>query len=488
MKPPFLSRRQFLQRSAIAGALTFPMLRTARAAGSANGDVRVAIIGLGNKGKGHVRKFKELAGARVAALCDVDPQRLAEAAKLLDDSGTKPYTTTDARRIIERKDIDAVVIATPNHWHALLGVWAIRSGKDVYVEKPVSHSIWEGAQLTAEAKQHRRIVQAGTQYRSDEGLLAAAEWLRAGNLGALQWAHVLWYEYRPGIGRVAPHIPDWLDYDLYCGPAPVEPLTRSRLHYDWHWFWSTGDGDLGNSGIHAIDACRMVSGAAGMPRRARCLGGRFAVDDAAQTPNTQLTLLDYPGIPMLVENRNLPAKPGMKAMDSFRGLRDGFVLQYADGYFGGLRGGGNAYDNAGKKIKAFPGDSGGGHAANFIAAVKSRRTSDLRAPIAEGHISTSGCHLGNISWRLGQPATVAACREAVSLHPRGGETLAGLEQNVAINGVDLKQQPFVLGPWLEIASGTDEIRAVEGDRNLLEAARRLARGSHRPGYDFRASA
>jgi predicted dehydrogenase len=490
MKPrsPTLSRRQFLQRTAFAGALALPALRHVRGAGNANGDVRVAIVGLGNKGKGHIRKFREIAGARVVALCDVDPQRLAEANKLFEEGGTKAFTTTDARRIIDRKDVDAVVIATPNHWHALLGVWAIRAGKDVYVEKPVSHSIWEGAQLTAEAKQHGRIVQAGTQYRSDPGLLAATEWLREGHLGPLQWAHVLWYEYRPGIGRVAPHVPDWLDYDLYCGPAKVEPLTRPKLHYDWHWVWSTGDGDLGNSGIHAIDACRMVGGAAGMPRRARCLGGRFAVDDAAETPNTQLTLLDYPGIPMLVENRNLPIRPGMKAMDSYRGLRDGFVLQYAGGYFAGLRGGGNAYDNSGNRIKAFPGDSGGGHAANFVAAVKSRRPADLNGPISEGHISTSGCHLGNISWRLGQPATVKACREAMNLHPRGEVILASLEQNVAINGVDLKQQPFVLGPWLEMAPGKDEIRAVEGDARLLAAARQLARGSHRASYDFKASA
>ncbi|MDO8543185.1 MAG: Gfo/Idh/MocA family oxidoreductase [Opitutaceae bacterium] len=484
--PPLsLSRRQFLRHSAAAAALAVPTIHRAAAAGSANEDVRVAIIGLGNKGNNHLKVFRTVAGARLVALCDVDPQRLAAAAVKLKEGGAAPFTATDPRKILERPDVDAVVIATPNHWHALLGVWACRAGKDVYVEKPVSHSIWEGAQLVAAGRKHGRVVQAGTQYRSDEGLQAAAAWLREGHLGALQWAHVLWYELREGIGRTAPHVPDGLDYDLYCGPAPFEPLTRPKLHYDWHWFWSTGDGDLGNSGIHAFDACRWLAGATGMPRRARCLGGRFGVDDAAQTPNTQLTLIDYPGVPILIENRNLPSRKGMKAMDTFRGLREGFVVQYEGGYFAGLRGGGNVYDNQGAKLRSFPGDSGSQHQANFIQAVKSRRPDRLHAPIVEGHVSTAGCHLGNISWRLGKPAPVAECLEAMSLHPRAAETVALLERNLAANDVDVKQRPFVLGPWLELATGAEEIRAVTGaDRPALATAQRLVRGSHRAGYGF----
>lgn len=482
-----LSRRQFLQRSAIVGALAFPMLRRASAAGSANGDVRVAIIGLGGKGKGHIRQFRQLPGARIVALCDVDPRQLAAAVKLTEEAGIDVFTTTDARRILDRSDVDAVIIATPNHWHAVLGVWACRAGKDVYVEKPVSHGLWEGAELVKAAREHGRIVQAGTQHRSNDGLIAAGEWLRGGNIGKLQWAHVLWYEFRPGIGRVAPHIPDWLDYDLYCGPAPLDPLTRPRLHYDWHWMWATGDGDLGNSGIHALDACRMLAGAAGMPLRARCLGGRFAVDDVAETPNTQLTLLEYPGLPILVENRNLPAKPGMKAMDSHRGIREGPVLQYEGGYFAGLKGGGNVYDNAGGKIRAFSGDGGGGHAANFIEAVKSRRAADLKAPISEGHISTACCHFGNISWRLGGPADLAACQEAMKPHPRAEETVALLERNLAANGVDVRKHPFILGPLMEIESRTGGIKSVS-DPAALPAAQRLARGSHRKGYELNAPA
>ncbi|MFM9078846.1 MAG: Gfo/Idh/MocA family protein, partial [Opitutaceae bacterium] len=336
-----LTRRHFV-RAAAGATLAFPALRLG-AAGS-NADIRVAVIGLGGKGRSHVKMLLKFPGARLTALCDVDPQRLAEQMAAAKEAGVTVTGATDPRRILERKDVDAVVIATPNHWHAVLTVWACRAGKDVYVEKPVSHSIGEGPRMIEAARKYGRIVQSGTQYRSDEGIRAATAWIREGHIGRPRSAHIAWYEYRPSIGRSAPHRPEGLDYDLYCGPSDANPLTRPKLHYDWHWFWSTGDGDLGNSGVHPIDACRYMAGLEGLPRRALCLGGRFGVDDAAETPNTQLTLLDYPGLPMLVENRNLPAKPGQKAMDSFRGIREGFALDCEGGAFVGLKGGGAIYD------------------------------------------------------------------------------------------------------------------------------------------------
>lgn len=478
------SRRRFLRQTALGSALAFPALRRSLAA-SPNDTLGIAVIGLGGKGKGHVKNLLAVGGVRLTALCDVDPERLAEQVAVAKAAGQTPAAATDPRKILARKDVDAVVIATPNHWHAVLTVWACRAGKDVYVEKPVTHCISEGAPMKAAAAQYRRIVQSGTQYRSDTGLRAAAAWIREGHIGRPRSAHIAWFEYRPGIGRTEPHKPANLDYDLYCGPAAAEPLTRAKLHYDWHWFWSTGDGDLGNSGVHPIDACRMLAGISGLPRRALCLGGRFAVDDAGQTPNTQLTLLDYPGCPMLVENRNLPQTRGVKAMDQFRGIREGFALDCEGGSFVGLKGGGWIYDRDGKRLRQFPGDAGGKHLANFLDAVRSRREADLNAPIAEGHVSATLCHLGNISWRLGQPASLAACRSALGTHPGAGETLAQLEKNVAANGVDLSRSQFVLGPWLAVDSATERI-TVSGD-STDDRARALAQGTHRPGYDFTAA-
>jgi predicted dehydrogenase len=480
-----LLRRDFLRRATAGAALAFPALRLG-AAGS-NQEIRLAVIGLGGKGRGHARTLLKFPGARLTALCDVDPQRLAEQVAAAKEAGVNVAGATDPRRILERADVDAVVIATPNHWHAVLTAWACRSGKDVYVEKPVSHSLGEGPRMLAAAARHGRIVQSGTQYRSDEGIRAATAWIREGHIGRPRSAHVAWYEYRPGIGRAAPHRPAGLDYDLYCGPAPADPLTRPKLHYDWHWFWSTGDGDLGNSGVHPIDACRYMAGLTGLPRRVRCLGGRFGVDDAAETPNTQLTLVDYPGLPMLVENRNLPAKAGQRAMDAFRGIREGFALDCEGGSFVGLKGGGVIYDREGKRLRQFPGEGGGRHLANFLDAVRSRRGGDLNAPLAEGHASSAVCHLGNLSWRLGREDALAACREAVRPHAGAAELVDQLAGHLRANQLDLGQARFRIGPWLEVAPDTGALTAVEGASAVeLSAARQLAEGRWRSPYGFEA--
>ncbi len=470
------SRRDFLKATVAA---TAPLVLTRRLLG-ANEDIRVAVIGLGNKGKGHVGVFKDLPGVRVVALCDVDPDRLAAQVKRVDTA----FSHTDPRRVLERKDVDAVVIATPDHWHALLAVWACQAGKDVYVEKPVSHNIWEGRKIVEAAAKYGRVVQAGTQYRSDEGLKQAAQYIHDGRLGRVLWGHVLWYERRGSIGKVAPHTPDWLDYDLYCGPAPVEPLRREKLHYDWHWVWSTGTGDLGNSGIHAFDICRGFAGYRGLPPRVVCAGGRFAVDDAGETPNTQFTVFDYKPAPIYIENRNLPARTGVKEMDHLRGIREGLILQCENGYFAGFRGGGWAYDNDGGRIKQFKGDGGGQHAANFIQAVRDRKVERLNAPIQEGHISSAVCHLGNLSYRLGTPAGAEALQQAVRDFKGAKETIERLRQHLLANEVDLQKTPMSLGPWLTIDLTTERITdaASAHASATVEQANRLARGSYRAPF------
>jgi hypothetical protein len=230
-----------------------------------------------------------------------------------------------------------------------------------------------------------------------------------------------------------------------------------------------------------------MAGLNGLPRRVRCLGGRFGVDDAAETPNTQLTLVDYPGLPMLVENRNLPAKAGQRAMDAFRGIREGFALDCEGGSFVGLKGGGVIYDREGKRLRQFPGEGGGRHLANFLDAVRSRRGGDLNAPLAEGHASSAVCHLGNLSWRLGREDALAACREAVRPHAGAAELVDQLAGHLRANQLDLGQARFRIGPWLEVAPDTGALTGVEGASAVeLSAARQLAEGRWRSPYGFEA--
>ncbi|MHC4369504.1 MAG: gfo/Idh/MocA family oxidoreductase, partial [Planctomycetota bacterium] len=274
------------------------------------------------------------------------------------------------------------------------------------------------------------------------------------------------------------------DYDLYCGPAPVEPLTRDKLHYDWHWVWSTGDGDLANSGIHAFDVCRMLAGYDHLPARSFCTGGRFAVDDVGQTPNTQLTVLDYEPAPIVIENRNLPASKGQRSMDQVKGVREGIIFQCEHGYFAGFRAGGWIFDNDGKKIKQFKGDGGSDHHANFIEAVRRRKSDVLNAPIRQGHISSAVCHLGNLSFRLGADAGRKEILEKIGDRQLARETFERIEKHLAANEIDLNRTPMKLGPWLTIDGQSDTITHCDGKKAgpTIAKARELERGSYRKPF------
>jgi hypothetical protein len=249
-----ISRRSFLQKSVAGGVSAYGALSMPAWAAplGANDAIRVAIVGVNGKGNHHIQLFKAIPGVRVVALCDIDQTILDRRARELAAEGIQVAKYVDVRKLLESKDVDAVAIATPNHWHSLMAVWACQAGKDVYVEKPISHNVWEGRKVVEAAAKYGRIVQAGTQSRSDEALLEVAEYLRSGQLGKILRARGFCYKRRESIGTVeGPQpIPDGVDYDLFCGPAPLEPLRREQLHYDWHWFWATGYGDIGNQGIH----------------------------------------------------------------------------------------------------------------------------------------------------------------------------------------------------------------------------------------------
>jgi len=446
-----ITRRDFIKSSVAAGfSLALPFSR----ARGANDNIRVAVVGLRNQGSNHIKWFSKIPGVRVVAICDADKEFLDREEKKFKDRNEKVDRYVDYRKLLEDKNIDAIITATPNHWHALVTIWACRAGKDVYVEKPVSHNIWEGRKMVEAARKYNRIVQAGTQNRSDEGLQEAFRYIKQGNLGKILLARCFYYGSRSSIGKVdGPQpIPESVDYDLWSGPAPLVPLMRKNLHYDWHWVWSTGNGELGNNGIHFIDICRWALGQTGLAPRVMSIGGRFGWDDDGQTANTHIVILDYESAPIIFEVHNLPQKKGDSVMDHYRGIRLGSLIQCEHGYFAG----GWAYDNDGKKIKQFKTTGGGGHHANFIKAVRSRKVTDLNADILEGHISTALCHMGNISHRLGQESSREQIREAVKTNKEMADSFERLQEHLLANEIDLKKTPIVLGPWLTMDSANEK--------------------------------
>jgi predicted dehydrogenase len=462
------SRREFLKASAIAGVgLALPR-KSLRAAATrtigANDAVRVAVIGMGGTetvggvgGRGHqlIASLQQVPGLRIAALCDVDPSFLRREAQPLKDRGMEVATHTDLRRVFDDKSIDAVVVATPNHWHGLATVWACQAGKDVYVEKPFSYNLWEGRQMVAAARKYGRMVQTGTQNRSSPLLARVFEDLRRGELGRIRCAHAIMYRGRDGIGRVdaPPPIPAELDYDLWCGPAPKAPLRRKQLHYEWHWFWDTGNGEIGNNGVHMMDLCRWALGQNQPPPRAISIGGRFAVNDSAETPNTQVAFFDYQPAPLFCEVRNIRSGTGPTAMGTFRGRGRGLIIDCEGGYFAGESSGGTLFDPKGKKIRDVTADASGGrlevrHLTNFVSAIRSRNASELACEAAEGHGSAACCHLANVSHRLGRSAAPDAIRERIKAQPELIEAFERCVEHLGQSGVKLEATPLVLGPWV----------------------------------------
>ncbi|MEO6005861.1 MAG: Gfo/Idh/MocA family oxidoreductase [Opitutus sp.] len=478
------SRRSFLKKSALFGAAAL----TARSWGQvtgANGDVRVAVLGLNGRGKNHLSSLAKVPGVRVVALCDPDQAVLTRA---INASGGGLTAYPDLRDLLASKDIDAITIATPNHWHSLAAIWACQAGKDVYVEKPISHNIWEGRQLVAAAKKYNRVVQAGTQIRSGEGLIECVQWVRSGNLGRIKAARGFCYKRRKSIGlTTGPQpVPSTVNYDLWCGPSPMEPLRRRQLHYDWHWQYITGNGDVGNQGIHQMDVARWFLGEAGLPRHTLSIGGRLGYHDDGDTPNTQVVVHDYATAPLIFEVRGLPARADLAStgdttglsgadaagaaaasMDKYRGVSIGNVIDCEGGsvvvgaYFDAT-----AYDPAGQVIKTFKGEDR--HMGNFIDVVRNRKTEQLYGPIGEGHISSTLCHLGNISHQLGHATSVGETKEKIKGDALLTEAHGRMLEHLAVNGVNVAETPATLGVPLTIDGAAERfVGAGAGDANAM---------------------
>jgi predicted dehydrogenase len=450
------TRRDFMKSTMAAGATMVLAGPNSRVRG-ANDDLRFAVVGTGAQGGNHIEWFNEKQGVRVVALCDADKDRVEKRARDFEKKyGQKVKTYTDVRELLDDKSIDAISSATPNHWHSLVTIWACQAGKDVYIEKPVSHNIWEGRKMVEAARKYDRIVQTGTQKRSDPGLMEAFKYMQDGNLGAIKWSRGFCYKARfSGTGIVngtnGPNpVPESVDYNQWCGPADMEPLRRKELHYKWHWVWNTGNGDLGNQGIHEMDLARWALGdPPKLAPRVISIGGRFAVNDAGETANTHIVFLDYKPAPLIFEVRGLPRKKGDTAMDYYRrATQIGICVQCEGGYFAGGGGGGWAYDNDGEKIKQFKGEGGGGHHQNFIDAVRSRKVSDLNADIEKGHISSALCHMGNVSYRLGKKMPVSEIKDAIGDNADLMDSFERMLEHLEANEVDLEKEPITMGPML----------------------------------------
>ncbi len=448
--PGSSTRRQFLRTSALASvglsARSYSQVK------GANDDIRIAVVGFGGRGGSHISAFSKMAGVRLVALCDVDTKVLETQVKKVSEAikgEVKGYR--DLRALLEAKDIDAISIATPNHWHALGAIWAVQSGRDVYVEKPVSHNVWEGRQIVKAARKYDKIVQTGTQSRSSrKGIAAAVAWVNEGHLGKINLARGLCYKRRPSIGKTTgeQRLPEQVDYDLWCGPAEKLPFRRTKLHYDWHWVWNTGNGDLGNQGIHQMDICRWFLGEGQLAPQVLSLGGRVGYDDDGETANSQLIYQAYAKAPLLFEVRGLETeKFNHAAVGCLIHCEGGHVL--VPDYNSAI-----AYDKEGKEIAKWSGSED--HFGNFIKAVRSRKKEDLHADILEGHLSSGLCHTGNISYRLGQQQSPEELTAAVKDNHEMSETLGRLMTHLEANKVDPKTSKLTLGAALQLNPETEQ--------------------------------
>jgi predicted dehydrogenase len=403
-----MDRRHFLMGSAIAaGSALRPSMMA-----SPNDTVRVACVGVRGQGRTHLARYGAMKNVEIAAICDIDESVLKSRLDGVENSGRKrPAAYTDFRKLLEDKSIDAVSIATPNHHHTLQTIWACQAGKDVYVEKPCSHNIFEARQIVAAAKKYNRLVQHGTNSRSAIAREAIQK-MRDGLIGDVYMARGLCFKWRDTIGHapVEP-VPPGVHYDLWLGPAPQHEFTKNRFHYNWHWFWDYGNGDLGNQGIHQVDVCRWGLGVT-YPTKVSAIGGHFMFDDDQETPNTLTATYEFHDggrkrmmvfeVRHWITNHEAGIGEGGRAPNTvgaiFYGSK-GYVAVWDEDH-------GHYQSFLGKEQQPGPsGEDKGNNWANFIQAVRSRKHADLNAPIEEGAISTTLVHLANISYRVGRTLT-----------------------------------------------------------------------------------
>ncbi|MBL8237640.1 MAG: Gfo/Idh/MocA family oxidoreductase [Bryobacterales bacterium] len=389
--------------------LTAAALPAARVLG-ANDKVNLTLIGLGGRGQDHARFYSEVGAANIAGICDVNQAARERGSALVEKlTGRKPKEYSDMRQVFDDKSVDAVSMATPNHWHALGAIWACQAGKDVYCEKPASHNLFEGRQMIAAARKYGRMVQVGSQSRSIAHKIEAIKLLHDGVIGKVYLAKGLCYKRRKSIGRKPdqPAPPPGVDWDKFLGPAPMRPFNELRFAYNWHWFWDTGNGDIGNQGVHEIDIARWGLGKKELPKNVYSFGGKFVYDDDQETPNTQTAIFDYGDAQLEFEVRGLltpeegklPFRGGHTIGNIFFGS-EGVLVMDLMGYQ--VYKGENHEKVMDVRYKEKRAWDSAPHMANFIEAVKSRSVAGLHADIEIGAGAAALCHMANISYRVGR--------------------------------------------------------------------------------------
>lgn len=464
------SRRKFLGTSmgALVSCVAVPRLVTAE---SANEKIGLAIIGIRGRGGEHIDAFLQDPRVQLLYLVDADEkvgQNRVE--QVFKARNFRPKFVRDLREALDDKSVDAISTATPNHWHALCGIWAMQAGKDAYIEKPICHDIAEGAALVAAAKKYQRICQVGTQCRSNKALKDAMAFLHAGGIGELKFARGLCYKRRKSIGPKGDYpIPPEVDFNLWSGPAPYTTprCTRPQFHYDWHWQRLYGNGDLGNQGPHQTDIARWGLGINAHPVSVISYGGRLGYQaerkddnyvDAGDTANTEVSIYDYGDKCIVFETRGLSVdhsadKEINTLFQSETGGKIGVIFYGSDGYLVQ-----QTYtrcvvfDKNLKPVKEFTGS--GNHYANFIDACLSRNPKDLSSDAWEGHLSAALSHLGNISYYLGEQNKVSPeeAKRTLANVKSLDDNIATLERtlkHLEDNGVDLKKYPISMGPLLK---------------------------------------
>lgn len=445
-----ISRRTVLK--AACASTVFPLVTIAgtKASGKvigANDTIHIGVAGIHGRGGAHIDGFAGADKVRVTCLIDPDSSLFASRSKhVASKGGNTPTCVQDIRQALDDKSLDAISVATTNHWHSLITIWACQAGKDVYVEKPISHNIFEGRQCVEAAKKYGRVVQHGTQNRSSNGKAKEIAAVQSGKYGKLRVSKGYCCKPRWSIGtKPDEKAPSSLDFNLWNGPAPKLEFNRNLVHYNWHWFWETGNGDIGNQGVHEIDIARWAIKDATLPTKVWSLGGRFLPDgaDQGQTPNMQLAVLEFGDVLLVFEVRGLVGK------------NKDFPNQVANEFYttDGVIKGGKFYANGktvGESLKVddYRQVAPGGPFGAFITAMRTRKPEDNNCNAEVAHYSASLCHLSNISYRLGEKVQYDKAAASIGKNAEVNDAFERLAANSSAVGIPLDKQHYTLGRTL----------------------------------------
>ena len=450
------TRRKFLTQSSVFATFAISGTKSSGKIIGANERVNVAVCGIKGRGASHIGGHGRQKNVTISHLVDPD-SRLFEGRKKFVQSKFKnaPKCVQDVRKVLDNKEVDVISIATPNHWHSLMSIWACQAEKDVYVEKPLSHNLFEGRKLVEAAKKYKRIVQHGTQNRSLRKWSDLAKEVASGKNGKLEVALGTCHKRRGSIGfKDTKSPPSELDFDVWTGPAEKEDFHDNLVHYNWHWFWNYGNGDIGNQGVHQMDIARWMIPGAVWPKSVICLGGRFGYKDQAETANTQLAIFDYGESLLVFDVRGLSGKSNMGVSNHVYFDKNAKQKNTASH---GLKGIKDPLADRGQ-VDIFE---------NFIEAVRNRKEEHLDAHVYEGHVSSGLCHLANVSYRLGEKSSFNKKNKSFGSNKKGYEYFERMQEHLKENGLNLEETDYIVGRNLEFDAKTETIKGDDEANALL---------------------